>query len=54
MATAVQVDGLSWLEPSLYQVPAGTPPIPSLQVAGADTGLRKSRSIWSVCIFNRA
>lgn len=53
MATAVQIDGLSWLELSLYQVPAGMFPIPSLQLAGADTGIRKSRRIWSVCIFHR-
>lgn len=53
MATAVQIDGLSRLELSLYQVLAGIFPIPSLQIAEADTGIRKSRSIWSVCIFNR-
>lgn len=39
MAAAIQVGGLSWLEPSVYQAPAGTSPVPSLQVAGADTGM---------------
>lgn len=36
MVTAIQVDGLSCLES--YQAPAGTSHIPSLQIAGADSG----------------
>lgn len=52
MVPAVHVDRLPPLEPSVCQTAAGTSPVPSVQVAEADTRVRQEHLEASV--FDRA